>query len=99
MAAYVIADSRVSDPDNYATYAAGVPETLAPYGGEFVVRGGNPAKLEGSWEARRIIVLRFEDRDHAERWWSSPEYQALVAMRAGWAEVTSILVDGFEPAP
>ncbi len=40
MAAYVIVDVKVTDPETYERYKAGVPPTLAKYGGRFLVRGG-----------------------------------------------------------
>ena len=39
MAAYVIGDIKVTDPDVYAEYAAGVPATSEAYGGRYLVRG------------------------------------------------------------
>jgi uncharacterized protein (DUF1330 family) len=48
-AAYVIADVKVSDPDQYRHYTALTPAAVAAAGGEFVVLGGRTAVLEGKW--------------------------------------------------
>jgi len=96
MTAYVISDVRVIDASRFAEYTARVPEVLARHGVEYVVRGGSPSPLEGSWGARRLIVLRFRDRDHVRRWYESDEYQALVALRADAAEVAAVVVDGYD---
>ena len=40
MAAYVIVESDVHDPEQYERYRAAVPETLASNGGRFIARGG-----------------------------------------------------------
>ena len=36
---YLVGDIEVIDPDTYAKYAARVPETVAAYGGTYLVRG------------------------------------------------------------
>jgi uncharacterized protein (DUF1330 family) len=99
MAVYVISDVRVRDADGFRAYTRAVPSVLAKHGVEYVVRGGDPTPLEGQWDASRMVVLRFRDRAHVRDWYESPEYQELVALRAGSAEVSAVVVDGFDPAP
>lgn len=64
MPAYVIVGVDVTEPEAYTEYARGVPATLEPFGGVFVVRGGAFEILEGDWQAPRIVLIRFplEDR-------------------------------------
>jgi uncharacterized protein (DUF1330 family) len=57
MAAYVIADINITDPQLYREYAALVPGTLEPFGGRFIVRGGDLEPLEGTWSPRRLVVI------------------------------------------
>jgi Domain of unknown function (DUF1330) len=45
MSAYVIADIDVHDPETYREYTALVPGTLEPFGGRFLVRGGEHESL------------------------------------------------------
>ncbi len=40
MAAYVIANARVTDPDHYQEYASQVPRTIERHGGRYLARGG-----------------------------------------------------------
>ncbi len=96
MTTYVISDVRVLDPVAFAQYAEAVPAVLAAHGVEYVARGGDPSVLEGDWDTKRIVVLRFRDREHVERWYRCKEYQDLVALRAESAEVRAIVVDGAE---
>src|SRR4051794_41792423 len=63
--AYLVGDIDVRDRDLYADYASGVPATLKPYGGRYVVRGGAPESAEGDWRAGRIVVLEVPDRERA----------------------------------
>ena len=57
MAAYVIAEVTVTDPQGFEDYRQMVPATVAQYGGKFVVRGGSMEKLEGDWEPKRLSAL------------------------------------------
>ena len=51
--AYVIVDIKVNDPEQYRQYMAQAPATIAAAGGEYLVRGGQHAVLEGSWQPDR----------------------------------------------
>ena len=81
MPAYVIADIDVHDPEAYREYGALVPGTLEPFGGRFLVRGGDCEPLEGDWRPRRLVVLEFPSADHARRWYASTDYVAAMAIR------------------
>jgi len=94
MPAYVIADIEVKDPQAYREYVARVPATVEPFGGRFVVRGGGHETLEGEWKPGRLVVLEFPSTDHARRWYASPEYAAVMAIRHRTSEGSLVLVEG-----
>lgn len=94
MAAYIIADVRVTDPVAYEEYRRQVAPTLAQYGGRFLVRGGAAMPLEGGWEPNRIVVLEFESVERARAWYESPEYAPLLRLRQGASEGRFILAEG-----
>jgi uncharacterized protein (DUF1330 family) len=96
MPAYVIADVDVADPQRYADYTAQVPATLEPYGGRFLVRGGATDTIEGDWLPRRLVVIEFPSVDAAQRWYDSPEYQAIVGVRHEASIARMILAAGAE---
>lgn len=81
MAAYVIADTEVHDPQAILEYQRQVPATLAPYGGRFLVRGGAVAPAEGDYRPQRMVVLEFPDMAAAKAWYASPAYQAILPLR------------------
>ena len=94
MAAYIIVQVGVTDPETFETYRAQVPATLEKYDGEFIVRGGGMEVLEGDWAHTRCVVLKFPDMAQAKAWWASPEYQGPKALRQSSADVNMIVVDG-----
>ena len=94
MAAYIIAEVRVTDPVAYEDYRRQVSATLERYGGRFLVRGGAAQPLEGGWEPKRIVVLEFESGERARSWYDSPEYGPLRRLRQSASEGRFILVEG-----
>jgi uncharacterized protein (DUF1330 family) len=97
MSAYVIVEVDVKDPALFAEYAKGVPATIAAYGGRYAVRGGAVESREGGWSPKRMVVLEFPSMDQARKWYDSPEYKPLLAMRLKAASAKLILVEGYQP--
>jgi len=94
MAAYIIVQVEVTDPDTYETYRQQVKPTLNAFGGAFVVRGGDMEVLEGEWPWPRCVVLRFEDVATAKAWHDSEAYAPLKALRQSASKGNMIVVDG-----
>ena len=91
---YVIGHIRVIDAARWSDYRARVGATLAPFGGELVMRGRVDAVLAGDWSRTDTVVLRFADAARARAWHDSPAYQALVPLREAGAEVVLVGYEG-----
>lgn len=83
MAAYVITDIQVTDPDKYKEYTALSPGAIKAAGGEFLVRGGETEVLEGDFRPGRVVVARFESMQAARDFYHSALYTEARAKRAG----------------
>jgi uncharacterized protein (DUF1330 family) len=94
MAAYLIGDVKLKDPEGYKPYQAGVPELIRRHGGEYLVRGGSYEVIEGAWQPIRIAVLRFPDRAAAQAFLDDPEYQPFKEIRHRVAQTDLVLVEG-----
>lgn len=94
MAAYFIVQIDVTDPEAYETYRQQVPPTLAKYGGEFIVRGGDMEVIEGDWPWPRCVVVKFEDREAALSWYNSDDYNGPKAIRHAASNGNMVLVEG-----
>ena len=92
MAAYVIADVKVSDPDQYKHYQALSPGAITAAGGEFLVRGGRLEVLEGQWQPNRMVVARFATYDQAKAFYDSALYLEARSKRAGATEFFNMVV-------
>lgn len=94
MAAYVIAEVEITNPEGYREYTTHVPATIAKYGGRFLVRGGAAEVLEGDWPQKRRVIIEFASMQAARRWWNSPEYEKPKAMRRANSLGRLILLEG-----
>lgn len=94
MAAYVIADIEVTDPEGYEEYKLLVAASIEQYGGEYLVRGGKVQALEGDWSPHRFVMLRFESVEAARRWYDSPENARAKAIRHRTARSSIVLIEG-----
>jgi uncharacterized protein (DUF1330 family) len=77
-------------------YLDQVQATLDPFGGRFIVQGGENEVLEGCW-AQSVIVLSFPDMAKARAWYRSPAYQKILHLRTDHLVADAILVDGVRP--
>jgi uncharacterized protein (DUF1330 family) len=94
MAAYVIGEIEVTDPATYEDYRKQVLAVVTKYGGRFIARGGKVEALEGTPPPKRVVVLEFPSLEQAQRWYRSPEYAPLIALRQRASRGRIILVEG-----
>ena len=96
MASYavgILRDVKMGPP--IVEYLERIDATLAPYGGHFIVHGGDLTLLEGS-SPGTLVVIEFPDRANAEQWYSSPAYRAILPLRTENSASTVFIVDGVD---
>ncbi|RMH53171.1 MAG: DUF1330 domain-containing protein [Alphaproteobacteria bacterium] len=91
--AYIIGRIDVTDPEEYAKYAARTPELVAAAGGRFLTRGGRHEALEGNARSRNVVI-EFPDWETARAFYDGPGYHAILphALRGSVREM--VLVEG-----
>lgn len=94
MAAYLIVDIEVTDPDAYQTYVGQVPPLVARHGGTYLVRGGAHEVIEGDWSPNRVVVLQFPDTAAAHAFLDDADYAPVKAIRHRAAHSNTVLVQG-----
>lgn len=94
MAAYVIYQAEVLDPVQYEKYKAKTPESIAAFGGRFIVRGGEIDVLEGEAPLGRTVVVEFPSMQQARAWYSSDQYTEAKSLREGAVRARAYIVDG-----
>ena len=76
-----------------AAYLEAIDATLAPFGGRFLVHGGDKTVLEGEWPGD-LIVISFPDMKAARDWYESPAYARILPLRLNRAKGAVILTEG-----
>ncbi|WP_435771835.1 DUF1330 domain-containing protein [Nocardioides sp. SYSU DS0651] len=92
--AYAIAYLReVSLGQEIFDYIERIDESLAPYGGRFLVHGGALTPLEGAWDGD-VVILEFPDVTAAREWYASPAYQEILPLRTEHSTSIACVVEG-----
>jgi len=100
MAAYVISEVEMTDPERFQRYRSLAPATIAKYGGSYIVRGGPAETVEGDdedWQRKQIIIVEFPTLAKAHEWYASPEYAEALEVRRGALKRRLIFVEGVLP--
>jgi uncharacterized protein (DUF1330 family) len=92
--AYYIADFELSDSEAIKPYSANVESTFKPFGGRFIVRGGDPVPLEGQSPRGRLVVIEFDTMEKARAWYNSPAYAQLRPIRQKAGHSNIFIVQG-----
>lgn len=96
MPAYLIARIEITDPARFEPYRAAVPAVVAQYGGRYLIRGGTPEIAEGGPFFQRLTVLEFPSMEALQRFYRSPEYAPLLAIRTASTRSDVVFMPGAE---
>lgn len=94
MAAYVVGIIEVLDAEAYEDYRKLVPDSLAPYGGRFIARGGQHQVLEGALTPTRVVIIEFDTYEQAQSWYNSDNYQVAKLKRLAASTGNLLVVEG-----
>ena len=94
-AGYVIAQLKVTNPENYREYVEKVPDVIKKYGGEYLVRGGEHQVVEGEDKFPRIVIIKFPSYEKALECHNSKEYQAGWDIAKNTTERHMQVIEGF----
>lgn len=95
MAAYLIAQLKVSDPAWAADYVANVPTIFREYGGEYLAVSQQLTQFEGSGPAPdQVAIFTFPSLEAITRFMESDAYKPFKDARMLWATGTVIGIEG-----
>lgn len=93
--AFIIFQVAINDRDGYGQYeTAGQQEILNKFSGKLIGIEDAVDAVEGSWPFNRTVILEFPNKQLAQAWYASDEYQAVVGIRHGSAESNVVIVSG-----
>lgn len=95
MAAYLIVDTLLHDPDLYEQYKLKAKPIVEKYGGEYFARGGQLTLKETDlWTPTRMVVIRFPSAEQANKFYDSAEYRDVLPISKQSARRTVVVLDG-----
>jgi uncharacterized protein (DUF1330 family) len=95
MAAYLIVDTLLHDPDLYVQYKLKARPLIEKFGGEYLARGGRMTLRETDlWSPSRLVLVRFPDVETANRCFDSVEYQQILTLSKRSARRTAVILEG-----
>lgn len=94
MSAYVISEVEIRDSAAIETYRALAQDSIAHYGGRYVVRGGAAELVEGGPAPKMMVVVEFPSMARAKEWYASPEYANALKVRRHALDRRLIFVEG-----
>ncbi len=98
MAAYLIVNYDIDDPDSYSEYQGGAAPALK-VGSEckVLVLDHHTQQLEGEGAGHQTVVLEFDSIERAREIYESEAYQAVLPTRLGaTSKHFALLCEGFE---
>ena len=97
MSAYVVAQIRIDDPEEYQKYLDGFLPSFELHGGELLATSQNETTVvEGEWMYPCTVILRFPTLAAARNWYNDPDYTALIVHRHRAARTNLVMVEGFD---
>lgn len=95
MAAYLVVDTDLTQPEVYEEYKVKARPIAEKYGGEYLARGGNMQFKETQlWSPKRLVLVRFPSFEQAQAFYDSPEYQAVLPISVASAKRTVVILEG-----
>jgi uncharacterized protein (DUF1330 family) len=91
---YVIAQLKVTNPENYKEYIKKVGDVIKKYGGEYLARGGEHQVFEGEDNFPRIVIIKFQTYEKALEWYHSEEYKPIKDIRLKNSKGSNIIIKG-----
>ncbi len=97
--AYVISEVDVRDQAAMEAYRTLAAQTIAQYGGRYLVRGGAAEVVEGGLPPKMLIIVEFPSMGRLREWYASPEYTEALKHRQTALDRRLIFVEGTTATP
>ena len=94
MTAYLIIEGEITDTDRWNEYSEAVVPLIGRFGGRHLNAPGGARTLEGTHDGWIVALFAFESMDDIKRFWTSPEYAPVKAIRQGAAKLEIKAVPG-----
>jgi uncharacterized protein (DUF1330 family) len=95
MAAFLVVDTKIENPEAYEEYKAKARPIIEKFGGRYRARGGALEIVESDlWRPTRLVLIEFPNREQARKAIESDEYRAVAPLRHSNAKSTLVILEG-----
>ena len=94
MSVYFIVNAKVNDADRLQKYVEGALPIVNVHPCEVLVLDNDIEIVEGTPPGHRMVVLKFESKDAFQKFYDSPEYQAIIGDRLASTDGFAVLTAG-----
>lgn len=91
MTAYIVVDLTPIDKEKMQDYSSLAGETLMKFKGEFIAKGPITG-LHGNADFMNKVIIAFPDKETAQAWYMSAEYQKIIPLRDSGMDSTFHLI-------
>ena len=90
---YVVANIRVKDQEKFEQFSGMAGPAIKKYGGKVLARGPDADRLEGDLSGI-VMLIEFESKEAANKFYYSEEYQAAKAVREECSDTDFMIIEG-----
>ncbi len=90
---YVVANIRVKDKEKFQQFSGMAGPAIEKYGGIVLARGPGADRLEGDVSGI-VMMIEFESKEAATKFYYSEEYQAAKAVREACSDTDFMIIEG-----
>ena len=93
MSTWLISQLQIHNPAEYELYVSKTIPTLKKYNGRLILLADKLTLLEGESPLPRTVIIEFENKEIANNWYYSPEYQEIIPIRQRSAKSNIVLIE------
>ena len=90
---YVVANIRVKDHEKFQEFSGLARPAIKKYGDKVLARGPDADRLEGNVSGI-VMMIEFETKEAANKFYYSDEYQAAKAVREACSDTDFMIIEG-----
>ncbi len=94
MPAYMIANVKINDPEEYKKYQQQVVPTIQQYDGQILAVEAEPVVVEGEWPGSYTVLIQWPSVERAREWYDSDVYADPKALRHRTASANLVFLRG-----
>ena len=83
----------ITDEKLYSEYIEKTTPIIEKYGGEYVLRSQSLNPISGDWSLKRIILIRFTNKDKIQECFHSNEYREIAHLRESSTVSKAIVIE------